>query len=372
MADINRGLTMLLNAKAKSQRVPLSGAFELTPCCNLNCKMCYVRKSAAEVNAHGRQALSLEGWKALADEALKNGTLFLLLTGGEPFLWPHFRELYQYLSGKGFVLSINSNATLITPELAAWLAEFPPCRVNVSLYGASDETYRRLCGVSGMFTRAVQGIDALLSSGIQVKINASMTPDNIADLPQIIEFAHQRNLLVQHSSYMYPPVRRDLSAASNAYRFTPEEAARCTLEFHRLSDTPEAFASWVRLAASSLTAPAGLDIGCNDPMDGTLHCQAGTASYWITWDGLMTPCAMMSQPCEDVATLGFLPAWQRIVAHTESMRLSGICEACPDRKACHHCAAAALAETGDVGGVPKYLCEMADALRTLAGQLLEP
>ena len=36
-------ITGYLHEKAARLGVPLSGSFELTPCCNMACKMCYVR-----------------------------------------------------------------------------------------------------------------------------------------------------------------------------------------------------------------------------------------------------------------------------------------------------------------------------------------
>ncbi len=38
-------LTQYLFQKASRARLPLSGTFELSPVCNLNCRMCYVRKT---------------------------------------------------------------------------------------------------------------------------------------------------------------------------------------------------------------------------------------------------------------------------------------------------------------------------------------
>ena len=48
---IEAQITNYLYAKASHQGLPLSGTFELTPCCNMACKMCYVRKTKAEQEA---------------------------------------------------------------------------------------------------------------------------------------------------------------------------------------------------------------------------------------------------------------------------------------------------------------------------------
>ena len=71
--------------KAGTMRIPLTGAFELLPVCNLHCKMCYVRKSMAEVNALGGLK-DTAWWLDCARQARDAGMLYPLLTGGEPFL----------------------------------------------------------------------------------------------------------------------------------------------------------------------------------------------------------------------------------------------------------------------------------------------
>ena len=83
-------LTRYMYTKASAAKIPLGGTFELSPVCNFNCKMCYVRKSPEEVLRHSRSNVSLERWLEIAREAKQAGMLYLLLTGGEPFLWPDF------------------------------------------------------------------------------------------------------------------------------------------------------------------------------------------------------------------------------------------------------------------------------------------
>ena len=38
-------VTEYLFRKATRQRIPLGGTFELTPVCNMDCRMCYVKMS---------------------------------------------------------------------------------------------------------------------------------------------------------------------------------------------------------------------------------------------------------------------------------------------------------------------------------------
>ena len=111
-----------LHRRADVQGIPLSGTFELTPMCSMSCKMCYVRMTAEEVRASGKRLRTVEEWLELARVMKEQGTLLLLLTGGEPLTYPGFRELYRELRKMGFVISINSNATLIDEETVRWFA----------------------------------------------------------------------------------------------------------------------------------------------------------------------------------------------------------------------------------------------------------
>ena len=86
-------------AMATEKKVPLYGVLELLPLCNLNCDMCYVRMSREEMEEVGRLR-TMEEWTKTAEDMMRAGTLFVLLTGGEPLLYPHFRELYQKLRGE--------------------------------------------------------------------------------------------------------------------------------------------------------------------------------------------------------------------------------------------------------------------------------
>ena len=54
--------------KAFQDAIPISGTFELTPRCNLNCRMCYVHLPAEEIPCHGRELMAVE-WLRIAEEA---------------------------------------------------------------------------------------------------------------------------------------------------------------------------------------------------------------------------------------------------------------------------------------------------------------
>ena len=86
LQDINPVERALVN-KATANRTPINATIELTPTCNFRCDMCYIRMEKSQAEKRGGLR-SIEEWLHIADQLQEIGTLFILLTGGEPLLYP--------------------------------------------------------------------------------------------------------------------------------------------------------------------------------------------------------------------------------------------------------------------------------------------
>lgn len=365
-------ITEYLHQKASALRIPLSGSFELTPVCNMACKMCYVRMTKQQQEAI-HPLRTAEEWLALGREAKEHGMLYLLLTGGEPFMRPDFREILSGLHKMGFLITLNSNATLIDEAKLEWLKETPPMRVNVTLYGASDATYERLCGNPRGFSQVTKAISLLREAGIMVKINCSLTPYNACDLEDMIAFCRKENLIIQPTSYMFPPLRRDSSMIGRNDRFTPEEAAYYAAKAEALMNGEEAF---LKRAEENRFDGLPTDSGddCLETEGETIRCRAGKCSFWVTWDGRLLPCGMLpGEGVESVFDIGFEAAWKQATETSAAIRLPARCRSCPLRDQCRSCAAMVYTESGNFSTVPDYRCKMAyaypKACRTVAEEI---
>ena len=359
-------LTDYMFHKAGIGKIPLSGTFELTPLCNFACRMCYVRKTAEDVKNSPRPMLTLNQWMKIAEETYEAGTLYLLLTGGEPTLLPEFWKFYEKLVQMGFLVSINTNGSRLDAQAIELLKALPPRRINITLYGANDTTYERLCGVSGVFSKVEKAICLLKNAGIQVKLNCSLTPYNVCDLEQIIRFARDQELILDIASYMFPPIRRDISMIGKNERFTPQEAAWYRMKAYHLQNGDEKYREFLQSILQGSVVPPGLDENCMDPVDGQIRCRAGKASYWITWDGWMMTCGMMNSPKVETRDRPLVEAWNELTTVSSKLALSGICSKCPNLTLCHSCAAMAQTETGDISGIPTYLCEVVQEMKRIA------
>lgn len=348
-----------LYAVSTKEHIPISGTFELTPMCNMKCEMCYVRMSKEEINESGGRFRKKAEWIKLAQDAKEQGMLFLLLTGGEPFLYPEFKELYQELSSMGFVISINTNATLIDETVVEYLKENPPFRINITLYGSSDETYEKLCHNPRGYTQVTKAIHLLKEAGIMVKLNSSITPYNIHDLSEIVQYAKSQNLMLQASAYMFPPLRKNEQMIGKNQRFTPEEAAKAAVEIVRLQNGEDDFKSYINHLDVGLESMGTEE--CINATGDPILCSAGRCAFWITWDGKMLPCGMMTAPVIETFQDDFKCAWEKMGQIIEDIYLPEKCSVCKDKELCHSCAAVVLTETGTFDMVPQYRCQMTKA-----------
>ncbi len=349
-----------LHYKAAAAGIPLSGTFELTPCCNLSCKMCYVRKPRQEVEAEGG-LMPASRWIELAEKARDMGMLYLLLTGGEPLTHPQFKEIYTACRNMGLVVSINTNGTMLDDDMLDFLAANPPAKVNMSLYGASRETYEGLCGVPEAFDRAIYALKGMKARGITVKLNYSVTRYNCGDMAKIIALARENDVNIQTATYMFPPLRRDGTQVGKNDRMSPEEDAAAHVRSERLRMSREEFC---KLAQARLNRLEGTleDNECMDTPNEHIRCRAGSTAFWINWSGDMTACGMWPVSAANVCRDGFENAWRKTREFISDIMMPAKCTACPDRPVCMVCAASCLCETGSFTGVPEHLCRRTKAM----------
>jgi MoaA/NifB/PqqE/SkfB family radical SAM enzyme len=347
--------------QAKEKRIPLIGQFELTARCNLQCKMCYVCQPANDKQAMARERTAKE-WIKLAEEARDAGMLYLLLTGGEVFLRKDFREIYEALSMMGFNIEIYTNATLITPEIAKWLGKIPPSRVGVTLYGSSPETYENVCGHADGFNRAMRGVNLLLEEGIALKLKTTIIRSNVKDFDRIADIAKELGVELGIVNYISPRREGDITIPE-LERLSPYELS----EFERHIRT-EAEKKKVR-NLNELNIPSYkidtekdneiLNNSITNEIYSGFSCTAGTCSFWVTWDGRMSPCGDIGQPNTFPFKVGMIEAWYSLQTIYSSVRECDECKGCRHKDFCMACPARLKIETGWFDKAAPYLCELA-------------
>ena len=134
-------ITEYLHAKAARQGIPLSGTFELTPLCNMNCRMCYVRMSREQQEAI-RPLRTAAQWLELGRQAKEQGLLYLLLTGGvcsarrrePPQRWPHPAPAIRPVSTLRHCAAFCCSRELIWGNSLVTRKSLPACREAFALF----------------------------------------------------------------------------------------------------------------------------------------------------------------------------------------------------------------------------------------------
>ena len=341
-------LSRYLHGKAAAAGFPVAGNFELTPRCNFNCKMCYVHLTETEQQRRGNE-LTAGQWLSIGEAACREGVVFLLLTGGEPTLRPDFLEILSGLKRMGLLISVNSNGFLLQGALLDKIVRDPPHRFNITLYGTSNQTYEALCGVP-VYDTVLRNIRTLREAGIDVKLNLTLTAENVGDLASISAVAEELGAHLQIATYLFPPVR--VTGQTDFPQRLPAETAG-KLEAQRLrkimSDQ-----DYSNLKAR-LILPKESEDDCR-------YCRSGRSSFWMTWDGKLLPCGMLPKPSADVLRLGFSEAWRKVRDEIRTLQYTKACAECRYRELCHPCLAKCYCETLGFDHPPEYACHMTKAL----------
>ena len=144
---------------------PYSVMWELTNRCNLRCRFCYINCSGIEHEPF----MPVESCYAMIDDLVRCGMLFCTLTGGECLLHPQFSDIYSYLKNKGVLVTLFTNATLLQEEHFNLFSTLPPYKIEVSIYGVSEDGFSRVTAIHGdQWGKVLHNIKRLKDMGIQV------------------------------------------------------------------------------------------------------------------------------------------------------------------------------------------------------------
>jgi radical SAM protein with 4Fe4S-binding SPASM domain len=332
-----------LKARLAQGRLPLEGSLEVTFRCNLRCVHCYLgdfRSGIPEL-----RELSLAEIRGVLDQVTDAGCMDLLLTGGEPFVRPDFLDIYDYAKRKGLLVTVFTNGTLLTPHIADHLADLPPYGMEITLYGATQETYERVSGIPGSYERCLRGIDLLQERGIPLKLKTMLLTVNRHEIEAMQQFSADRGF-----KFRFDPLingGHDGSLDVLNLRVPPGQVLETELQdpvrssemkdfFHRFADfKPES-----RYLYS---------------------CGAGITSFHIDPYGRLSPCSTSRMRTYDLRQGTFQEGWEQFLPGERALPKTRTtrCSTCKLHSVCEQCVGLAYTESGDPEEPVDYLCQLA-------------
>jgi radical SAM protein with 4Fe4S-binding SPASM domain len=329
------------------RRIPIEGTLETTYRCNLSCVHCYVNQPAGSAEERGRE-LRLERLKRLVDEIVAEGTLFVLFTGGEVLLRPDFPELYLYARSRGLLVTVFTNGTLVTDRIAEMFAEFPPERIEISLYGMTRETYDRVTRVPGSYEKCIAGIKRLVDRGVPLTLKTMALSWNHHEVEAMQAYAASLGLPFRFDSSLNPRV--DCGANRNAeLQLDAERALQLDL------GSPERMESF-REFCERFVKPEAEHVA-----EQVYTCGAGQSAFTVDPYGRLQMCQLSRKSFHDLTAGSFAAGWHELFPklRARTWQSNDVCRRCSLMSLCGSCPGAAEMETGDIEGAVPAFCELA-------------
>lgn len=316
-----------LDSRARTRGIPIKGTFELTPLCNLDCKMCYVHLTGEQLCASGRKMLTGEQWKRIMQQAIDQGLLFALLTGGEAMLHPDFEELYLFLQERGVNVSVNTNGLLLTEERIAFFQQHKPRGLRVTLYGADNETYERVTGKRA-FDQVMEAIKRGRDAGIPMVI--SITPSRYLRLDgaeKLVCLMKEMEIPFAINSSLSAP-RAETGRDREEHDMTEEEYFELRKYVARLNGKE------IQPLCDDDLPDAG---GGEQKETRGFRCAAGRSSFSIVWDGSIQPCLTFTDIQIPLTDTPFSEAWRKINIAVREYPTPSECIGCRYERLCPVC-----------------------------------
>ena len=332
----------------KGQRLPLQVSIEVTRRCPLECLHCYNNLPMGDTEAKRRELTKEEHFRVL-DELVEMGCFWILYTGGEIFARKDFLEIYTYAKQKGFLITLFTNGTIMTEEIADHLAEWPPFAIEITLYGRTRETYEALTAIPGSYDRCLRGINLLKERNLPLKLKTVATSVNKHEVLAMRQFVEEELGLDFKMDGQINP-RIDCSQSPLAVRLTPEELVALDMSI------PKGMSEYRRLAKHELESPA-----TPERVDTVYYCGGGMNSFAINAYGEIGICVISQQETFDVRRRGVQAVWEDSLLTLRSRKRTRHtkCVECKIQSLCGMCPANGEMENGDKESPVEFLCHVA-------------
>ncbi len=340
---------------------PLFAVWNFTNRCNLACAHCYQDSDHAALP----DELTLDEKLDLVDRMGAAHMPMVALSGGEPTVSPHLRDVVARAAGYGMHVTIATNGTTMTPKRAAQLAEAGLRYVEISLDSVDPDRHDAFRGVPGMWRRAVDGAKTVVATeGLRLGVAMCVHQGNVDEVEEMIRFAEELGAgCFAHFNFI--PVGRGLKMVSGD--ITPQQRERL---LSVLNAKMQAGGIGVISTAPQLgrvcLAGAALDTGrtaCSHAGSGSGvkarvvakylgGCGAGRTYVCVEPNGDVTPCVYLPhRVMGNVREKPFLDIFRESIFYdvlNDRERRLHHCEVCAFRNYCGGCRARADAYFGEL------------------------
>jgi MoaA/NifB/PqqE/SkfB family radical SAM enzyme len=340
-------------------RLPLDGSLDLTYRCNNNCRHCWLW--LAPNSSHAREELSFAETQRIVDEARRLGCQAWSISGGEPMLRPDFTEIFDYITRKSVTYSLNTNGTLISPEIARLLTR--KGKKMVALYGASAEVHDGVTRNPGSFEATMRGFAYLKEAGAGFIVQI---------IPMRLNY-HEYGKMLELAKTLSPDFRVGapwlwLSACRSSTRNREILRQRLDPADVIALDEPGPGLEFLETLNAGETEPRATECGLSREDDRLFaKCIAARRDFHIDPYGQMSFCYYIKDPAlrYDLRSGTVRQAWEEFIPALADTVHGGQeyqenCGSCDLRGDCRWCGVYAYLEHGRFSAKVDYLCQVAE------------
>ena len=352
--------SLALHQRVSARRIPISGTIEVTRRCPSNCVHCYNNLPLGDQEARGRE-LTFEEHSRILNGLVDAGCLWLLYTGGEIFARKDFLDIYTYAKNKGFLITLFTSGMLITPEIADYLAEWRPFSIEISIYGATKDTYERVTRTRGSYEKCMRGIRLLPQRGLPLKLKTMVLTVNKHELWDMKRFAEQELGVEFKFDAMINPCL-GCSQDPLRVRLSPQEVVELDLR------DPKRVREWKKFA-ERFNGP----VHSPGHFDELYHCGGGLDTFAIDPYGMLNMC-VLSQDGYDLRRGSFREGWEGFLLDLRQKRAHKPtkCTRCEINAMCGMCPANGELENRDAEKPVDFLCQVAHLRAKALGLPVKP
>lgn len=359
LSNVFRGIARYGITRPQALNAPFLVVWNFTHMCNLKCKHCYQDAQNALPNE-----LTTEESKKLIEELSDAGVALIAFSGGEPLMRKDFFEVVAHAHKHDLYVSLASNGTLITPDVARGLMNAGIDYVEVSIDGKNAAKHDAMRGIPGAFDRSVAGIRNAIDAGVYTCIATTVTRDNIDQIPDIRKLG--KELGTGRIIYFnFIPTGRGADMMEKD--ITPrqrEELLKYILKNAKNDEGPPELSTAPQIARVAVENEAnqGIPVGhvhMGEELKGKTRmladfiggCGAGRLYCGIEPTGIVQPCVFMPIQLGNIRDRPFLEIWHNspvLKQLRDREHLTGSCGSCKNKYICGGCRARAWAYYGDL------------------------
>ena len=326
--------------KTLTKNVPLNVLFEVTHKCNLNCRHCYI-------SPKDEPELTFGEIDDILQQLAEKNSLFLTLSGGEPFIREDIFEIAASARRKGFTLTIYSNGTLITPQLADRIADLNVLQLGISIYGSKPSTHDAITQTPGSFKRSVNALKMLRERNIKTSLKFTLMKPNFQEFEATNKLADDLGADFSFGFIVAP--KTDRTTKNLALRMGTRELKHI---FNK----------------SIIYPPEILEKKVNakrvvEQINNAMLCGAGNNSCSISPHGDLQACLMLPLEVGNLRSTSFKDLWEnsQVLNKLRNLRFSDLsdkCTECISFGKCFYCPGLAMLENGDFLSPVKFACQI--------------